>query len=199
MMQPLVLASQSAARRRLLQSAGYACAARPAHVDEAGLKAALLAEDVDVETAALTLAEAKARKISAPGALVIAADQMLDFGGEWLDKPANPSEARRQIERLAGRTHHLVVGAVIFENGAEIWRVVTRAMLTMRSLGESQLDDYLAQAGTAALSAVGAYQIEGVGLRLFTRIDGDLFTIQGLPLLQISGFLQDRGFGFSSS
>ena len=196
-MQDLILASQSEARLRLLQAAGLPFEPRPAHVDEDGLKAALRESGASVEDAALTLAEAKARKIRVADALVVAADQMLDLNGSWLDKPSDIDAARSQLSALSGYTHRLIVGAVIFENGAEIWRVVTRATLTMRQLTAPEIDDYLGAVGDAVLKSVGGYQIEGRGVRLFSRIDGDVFTIQGLPLLEISGFLHDRGYGYA--
>ena len=196
---PLVLASKSAARHRLMEAAGFTCETRDPAVDEDEIKRALKAENADAVTAALTLAEAKARKIEAPGKLVIAADQMLSLGSNWLNKSGSERRLREQLMQLSGQTHELTVGCVIFENGAEIWRVHTVAYLTMRTLSAADIDSYIHCVGDAALSSVGGYQIEGVGVRLFTRITGDLFTIQGLPILEIGAFLYDRGYRFGNS
>lgn len=192
---PVILASASAARGRLLAAAGVAVAREAAAVDEAEIKRSLAAEGASADRAAEALAELKAVKVSRrhPDALVIACDQMLDCGGRWFDKPDSPAAARVQLLALAGRSHRLLTAVVVLRNGARLWHHTGTATLTMRPLSESFVDAYLAAAGDAALSSVGAYQLEGLGAQLFARIDGDYFTILGLPLLPLLDFLRNHG------
>ena len=128
-----------------------------------------------------------------PGALVIGADQMLDCEGVWFDKPTGRDGAREQLKALRGRTHRLVSCAVIVRDGERIWHQIDRARLTMRNFSDAFLDEYLDSAGDDVLHSVGAYQLEGLGAQLFHRVDGDFFTILGLPLLPVLGFLRVHG------
>jgi septum formation protein len=191
----LVLASASSARAEMLKRAGVATTIDPGDVDEARIKSDCLARGESVEDAALALAEAKARAVAKrhPAALVLGADQMLECDGSWLDKPADHDQAAAQLRALSGRTHRLVSGAVALEGGRPVWQATTAASLTMRPLSEAFIRTYIDAMGSALLKSVGAYQIEGLGAQLFTKVEGDLFTIMGLPLLPLLEFLRRQG------
>lgn len=191
----LVLASASTARAGILEAAGVSFVSRPADMDEAALKAKLRADQADPGTAAIALATAKAVAISAnvPDALVLAADQILVMDKDWFDKPPDRMAARRQLRRLRGRAHDLVTGVVGACDGLVVWDYVETAHLVMRPFSDAFLDRYLSQAGETILSSVGAYRLEGLGAQLFERIDGDFFTILGLPLWPVLDFLRGHG------
>lgn len=191
----VVLASRSQTRARMLSAAGVPFTVDAPHVDESMLKDAMKAEAASAQDTAMALAELKATRKSPEyqHALVIGADQILECDGDWFDKPENFAAVRRTLEALAGRAHNLHTAAVVVLDGAVIWRHGERATLTMRELSPEFIDVYLARAGEAALSSVGAYQIEGFGAQLFSRVEGDYFSILGLPLLQVLDFLRVRG------
>jgi septum formation protein len=190
----VVLASGSATRARLLQAAGIAFATDVPAIDEAEVKHSLKAAGATSAAIAETLAELKAQRVSRrhPGALVLGADQVLDCAGEVYDKPADLAAARQQLLALRGRKHELISAAVVLRDGARIWHHTGRAGLIMRDFSDDFLDHYLADAGAAVLSSVGAYQLEGPGAQLFQRIEGDYFTILGLPLLPLLDFLREH-------
>lgn len=192
-MTEVVLASTSASRRALLQGAGVAFTARSPGVDEAVAKAALLGEGLGPRDIADALAELKAVRIRAEGALVIGADQTLDFEGELIDKPESLVQARERLQRLRGRSHKLHSGVVVAQGGQPIWREVQTATLWMRPFSDAFLDDYLAREGEEVMSSVGCYRLEGLGLQLFSRIEGDYFTILGLPMLGLLDLLRRHG------
>lgn len=194
-MSRVVLASSSRTRAEMLARAGVAVTCDPASVDEEEMKHACRAEGLPVEATAEALADLKARRVSArqTGALVIGADQMLECEGVWFDKPAGREQARAQLLALRGRSHRLISAAVVLRNGERLWHSVTSARLTVRSFSDAFVDSYLDAAGAAVLGSVGAYQVEGLGVQLFSRIEGDHFTILGLPLLPLLGFLREHG------
>ena len=191
----LVLASASVSRRGLLAAAGVAFAAEAAAIDEGAVKQALQVEGAPLTRAAATLAELKARRIAArhPEALVLGADSMLECDGRWFDKARDLAEARRHLQALAGRCHRHVTAAVLVRGAALLWQHVEEARLVMRPFGAAFLDDYLAAIGAAACASVGCYQLEGRGLQLFERIEGDYHGILGLPLLAVLQQLRRHG------
>ncbi|HWT31978.1 MAG TPA: Maf family nucleotide pyrophosphatase [Propylenella sp.] len=190
----LVLASASPIRRQLLANAGLSFEIDPADIDERAAEEPLLRAGATPEDLALALAMAKAASVSErrPGDLVIGADQVLDFNGERLTKPADMQAARRQLLRLAGRTHRLRSAIACARGGEIAWHSVDTATLKMRALQPAAIWRYLAKTGESALQSVGAYQLEGVGVQLFQEIDGDYFAMLGLPLLPLLEFLRSQ-------
>ena len=189
----VILASTSASRRALLQGAGVSFTARSPGVDEEAAKAAFLGEGMGPRDIADALAELKSARIRVEGALVIGADQTLDFNGELIDKPESVEQARERLKRLRGQPHKLHSGVVVSLNGEPIWREVKSATLWMRPFSDEFLEDYLAREGERVLSSVGCYRLEGIGVQLFSRIEGDYFTILGLPMLGVLDLLRRHG------
>ena len=191
----VVLASASRSRLELLRRAGLHLRAEPARVDESEVKTSLRAEQADAAAAAETLAELKASKVSlrAPGALVIGADQILDCEGRWFDKPPDRAAAVAHLRALGGKTHALATAVCVVRDGVRIWHHREAPRLTMRPLDEVYIESYLDAAGPAVLETVGAYRLEDLGAQLFTKVSGDYFTILGLPLLPLLGFLREHG------
>jgi septum formation protein len=191
----LILASASPGRRALLQAAGLRFDAQPAQVDEEALKQAARAENTPPAETALLLAELKARRVAsrAPDAVVIGADQILVCEGRWFDKPTSLAAARDQLLALRGRTHALVTAVLCQRGGRRLWDYVAEARLTMRPFSEEFLESYLALEGGAVTGSVGAYRLEGPGIQLFDRVEGDHFSVLGLPLLPLLGFLRQHG------
>jgi septum formation protein len=192
--EPLVLASKSSVRRALLEAAGIPIVIEPARIDERAIESskAAIASAKDV---ALLLAREKALEVAArkSKSIVLGADQTLALGARRFSKPANALAAREQLKALAGKTHELHAALVLARGGDVMFETVATARLTMRPLSESFLDAYLAAAGDRVSSSVGAYQLERAGVHLFERIEGDHFTILGLPLLPLLAYFRSAG------
>lgn len=190
--QPLVLASQSAVRKSLLVNAGIAVETIPADIDERGIQQG--SGLTDPGKIAALLASEKAKFISAklPGRYVVGADQTLALGEQLFSKPANRAAAAKHIKTLSGQTHALHSAVSVARDGALLFSDMSVARMTMRSLTDREIDAYIEEAGDAVMSSVGAYQLERTGVHLFERIEGDHFTILGLPLLPLLGFLRRR-------
>lgn len=191
----IVLASGSPFRRKMLEDAGLVFEAEKPEIDERAVEAAVEGSGVTPEDLALILAEAKALDISQnrPGALVIGTDQTLSLGDEVLHKPRDMEEARRRLLALSGKIHQLNSAVVLMRDGDVIWSHVGVARLTMRDLEPGFVGRHLSRVSDKALSSVGAYQIEGEGIQLFEKIDGDHFTIVGMPLLPLLAKLRELG------
>jgi septum formation protein len=191
----LILASASTARARLLREAGVTFAIDPADLDERAVKSAQRQAGASALDCAMALAIGKAQAIARrhPGAFVIGADQILTLDGDWFDKPRDLRAAGQQLAALRGRTHRLATAACVCRDEAVLWQAASEPRLTMRDFGDPFLDAYLAAEGDAVLSSVGAYRLEGRGAQLFAAIEGDHFAIQGLPLIELLGYLQNVG------
>lgn len=189
----LILASGSASRRALLAGAGVKAESIKPNVDEDAAKAVMRRENVSVRDQAMHLAELKAIKVSSShSGFVIGGDQMLSLSGEAFDKPADLEAAKNHLRKLSGQSHTLETAICIAENGQVIWRHLARPKLTVRALNESFIEHYVQTCGDALLSTVGAYQLESLGAQLFNRIEGDYFSILGLPLLPLLDYLRLR-------
>lgn len=190
---PLILASQSQARQMLLANAGISFAAKPADIDERAIQAASgLTRPGDV---AMLLALEKARAVAAlhPDRIVLGADQTLALGERLFDKPAGRAGAAAQLRALSGQTHELHAGIALVGHGRVLAQAVSVARMTVRALTDAAIETYLDSAGEAVTRSVGAYQLEGLGIHLFERIEGDHFTILGLPLLTLLPVLRREG------
>ncbi len=193
-MTPLILASKSPSRRALLSGAGISFEAVGSDVDEAVIKKRELSAGRTPSEVALILAEAKALAVDAPlDALVIGGDQVLEFDGQLYDKPTSIVEAAERLHAMVGKSHYLRGGLVLAKAGEIVWRHQSSATLTMRECRRDEIDAYLESVGERVLGTVGAYELEGRGVRLFSAIDGDYFTILGLSLLPLLTELRARG------
>lgn len=194
-MSHLILASTSPTRKLLLQNAGVPFESLAVRIDEEAIRQSLVADGSSARDIADALAEFKACKGSekSPERLVLGSDQILALKGKILSKAEDVTQAKAQLQQLSGQTHHLYAAAVIYEDGKPVWRAVGAARLSMHTLTEPQIDAYLEQAWPTVSGSVGGYQAENIGAQLFSRIDGDWFSVLGLPLLQVLSYLRLRG------
>ena len=195
MPQKLFLASGSGIRRQMLENAGVSFEVSLPRVDEDAVRQSLLAEGASARDIADALAELKARKVSTrmPGALVLGCDQVLSFDGQIMAKPTSREQAEQQLRQLRGAGHQLLSAAVICEDGQPIWRFVGTVRLQMRDFSDSYLTTYLDRNWPDISNSVGGYKLESEGVRLFNRVDGDYFTVLGMPLLELLSYLTLRG------
>lgn len=195
MVNSLILASASPVRAQLLTQAGLSFSVERPRVDEEMLRDTLLAEGASPRDLADALAEMKALRISEkhPQAMVIGCDQVLDLGGQVFSKPSTRTEAREQLLLLRAKRHSLLSAVVICEAGKPVWRHAGQVRLTVRPFSEAWLDGYLDRNWPDIAEAVGAYKLEKEGVRLFSRVEGDYFTVLGLPLLDLLSYLALRG------
>ncbi|SMY07195.1 Maf family protein [Flavimaricola marinus] len=195
MSEPLILASGSQIRATLLRNAGLTFTTETPRVDEEAIKAALLAEAASPRDIADTLAEMKAAKVAArhPEAIVIGCDQVLEFDRALLSKADSPDTAIDQITAMRGKTHRLLSAVVLYQDAKPIWRHVGTVRLTMHAMSDDWIADYVSRNWDSIRHAVGAYKLEQEGVRMFSRVEGDYFTVLGLPLLDLLSYLQLRG------
>lgn len=191
----IVLASGSEIRAHLLRQAGIEFDTDVPRLDELAIKTALLAEQAPPRDIADALAEAKARKISAkhPGRLVLGCDQVLDFEGQLLSKPASAEVALSQLKEMRSKRHMLLSAAVIYRDGEPIWRHVGQVRLVMRNCSDAYLENYVSRNWDSIRHAVGAYKLEEEGVRLFASIEGSYFNVLGLPLMELISYLGLQG------
>ena len=188
--QPLVLASRSDIRGKILAAAGLRFEIRPSQIDERAVEAKSGAADSAAVARHLARAKADVVAVSLPGRLVLGADQTLARGAKRFGKPADRVEAADQLRALRGRTHELHSALALVRDKEAVFTCVDTARLTMRDFSDRFLNDYLDMAGDAAMNSVGSYQLEGIGIHLFERVEGDYFTILGLPLLPLLNFMR---------
>ena len=191
----IVLASASGARATLLANAGVSFLIDPAHVDEAVIKESCRRQGKSAEDAALVLARSKAETVSLrhAGTMVVGADQILEIEGRWLTKAADRAQAAQILRAWRGRTHRLVSAVAVARDGEALWSAVDSTRLTMRAFSDAFLESYLDALGDSVRLSVGAYRLEDAGVQLFSRIDGDYFTVLGLPLLPLLDCLRENG------
>lgn len=195
MTQPIILASKSASRRAMLDAAGVVYALQPAHVDEAAMKAAMLAENQTPRAIADALAELKAIKIAqqSPQSLVIGSDSVVSVDGRLFDKPEQREDAIQHLQLFSGKEMRLTSAVVVAEGGVPVWRHIEEARLLVRPLSDAFIETYLDTEWPAIAGCVGCFRIEGPGVQLFSSVRGDHFTILGMPLLPLLGYLRLRG------
>lgn len=195
MQNTLILASASTSRQGMLAAAGVPFESIKPQIDEQNIKASLRAEGYAPDEIADALAEAKAQKISGkmPGSVVLGSDQVLALDGQLFSKPENLDDLKSQLRDLRGKTHDLYAAAVLYDAGKPVWRHTTRCRMTMRQFSDEFLINYAEKNFDTVKYCVGGYEIEGEGIRLFSRIQGDQFSIMGMPLLELLNHLTLTG------
>jgi septum formation protein len=191
---PLVLASRSKVRQKLLAAAGIPIDVCPADLDERELEAQSPSQQAGAVATFLAAEKALSVERSNPGRLVLGADQLLALDGKRFSKPGDRAAARAQLHELSGRTHTLYSAIAFVQTGSVQFEYVSSVRMTMRKLSDRFLDHYLDAVGNAATESVGAYQLEGLGIHLFERVDGEYFAVLGLPLMEVLDFLRQRGY-----
>ena len=193
MLNQIILASKSEVRKKILNENKINCTVEPSNVDEDSIKESLLSEKATPEIISKKLAELKANKVSQKRTedLVLGADSVIDLNGKIISKPINRSEALKILKSLNGKTHQLISSVCISQNGSMIWNHTDKASLTMKQMSEEELKNYLNKISDEALYAYNVYQIEGEGRSLFTKIEGDVDTIMGLPVKKIKEYLNN--------
>ncbi len=188
---PLILASSSKIRQQILKNAGFDFLVIPANIDESLLKKSCQENSEMAKICAQKLALLKAKSVSEkkPNAWVIGCDQLLSCEGKWFDKPSNIKEAYQDLKFLRGKTHILHTATTIFANNKPIYRHLSEPKMTMRNFSDEFLENYCKSMGQGLLQSVGCYQIENIGIQLFSKIQGDYFAIMGLPIVELSNFL----------
>ncbi len=191
----LILASSSSTRRLMLDGAGLKFLIKAAGIDEASIKESAHAQGMSSFDTATLLAEMKAKQVSLghTDAFVLGSDQLLDCEGRWFSKPKTRNQAFENLKILSGKSHRLFTAAVICENGQRLWQHTESPTITLRSLADDEIDSYLDMMGDAVFLSPGSYMIEGLGAQIISRIDGCSYSVLGLPLLQILGFLRGHG------
>ena len=195
MSERFILASKSGIRSQLLRNAGIKFSAESARIDEEAIKLSMIHENAHPRDVADALAETKAKKVAArnPDALVLGCDQVLSAQGRLFSKPANQQDAVSQLKKLRGSTHHLYSAAVLYEEAKPVWRHIGQVRLTMRNASDDYIEDYVHRNWESIRHSVGAYKLEEEGVRFISRIDGDYFTVLGMPLLELLSHLTLRG------
>ena len=194
MSQELILASASSARSRLLKNAGVFFRTVASGIDETAMKREFKLDNQRPSEVVEALATAKAKNVERkyPQTTIIGSDQLLVCSGQWFDKPTCLETAKHQLERLSGRVHQLVNSTVVIKNSMAIWSYQNTINVEMRELSSNLIDKYLAEEGLAVCESVGAYKLEGCGAQLLMQVDGDFFSILGLPMLPLLGFLREQ-------
>ena len=191
----IILASASTSRQVMLQNANIRFTSQPAYIDEESIKHSAISEGVSLSDCATLLAEIKGQQIAIanPKAFIIASDQLLEFGGRFISKPESLKKAKLQLLELQGKTHRLHTSVVVFLDGARIWHHLSSPIVTLRSLSESEIDNYLHEIGESALRTPASYQIENQGCHIIAQFSGAFYDILGLPLLPLLGFMRLHG------
>ena len=191
----IILASASTSRQIMLQNANIRFTSQPAYIDEESIKHSAISEGVSLSDCATLLAEIKGQRIAAtnPKAFIIASDQLLEFGGRFISKPETLDKAKSNLLELQGKTHKLHTSVVVFLDGARIWHHLSSPIVTLRSLSETEIDNYLHEIGKSALQTPASYQIENQGCHIIAQFSGAFYDILGLPLLPLLGFMRLHG------
>ena len=191
----IILASASTSRQVMLQKANIRFTSQPAYIDEESIKHSALSEGISLPDCATLLAEIKGKRIATtnPKAFIIASDQLLEFDGRFISKPESLDKAKSQLLELQGKTHKLHTSVVVFLDGARIWHHLSSPVVTLRSLSELEIDNYLTEIGTSALQTPASYQIEDQGCHIIAQFSGAFYDILGLPLLPLLGFMRLHG------